>query len=438
MESAEPHLVAVLGIGPKVQIDRRQINRIGDAFARRKLDRVLLDLLLAQAKEPVLGARLVLDLDHAVVRELHQSRHERAILHRAAVHQGREDRRVIVRRQVAEVRLVKNGLGARIPGFTQVDNDTEHDCGCANERCGPYHDDGARTGALGIGCLRPLAFFGLDDIEAGFACRRQARHPPGGKRGADLSELTGMHTRGCQRNRRILDILADVIDRDLAVEGTVAPRPRHAHRVRPDLGRQASRTGKRHVEIDVLGVFLPFGPDELPIQLGSIGPRHDGALDHVADPHGRLVAVLARQEHLETKRVALVLHRVRIAIAGVRRRDLAHGLRRTASLGFVLGGVVELVHGENRDRRRRSLLILDKGDVPVDAVDRVLELEGAGLGYEQVAILHDLRLNVHARQGIRVGVGGMGKCKRRSKGDKGDQHGQQKRTQRGANERARA
>ena len=198
------------------------------------------------------------------------------------------------------------------------------------------------------------------------------------------------------------------------------------------------RIGKRHVEIDVLGVFLPFGPDELPVELSGIGPRHDGALDHVADPHGRLVAVLARQEHLETKRVALTLHRVRIAIAGVRRRDLAHGLRRTAGRGLVLGGVVELVHGEDRDRRWRSLLILGKGDVPVDAVDRVLELEGAGLGHEQVTVLHDLGLNAHARQGIRVGVGGMGKCKRRSKGDKGDQHGQRKRTQRGAGERARA
>ena len=436
MESAEPHLVAVLSIGPEAQIDRRQINRIGDAFARRKLDRVLLDLLLAQAEEPVLGARLVLDLDHAVVRELHQSRHERAILHRAAVHQGREDRRVIVRRQVAEVRLVKNGLGARIPGFTQVDNDTEHDCGCDGQYGGTRKGHLPCALALGVGLLRPCRLLGQHALETRLAGRGETGHPVDGKRRADLGELTGAHHGSLERHMRIARLGG--IEGNLAVEGAMAPSAQIRVAGARGCRRARGSTGERHVQTNVFGVLLPFGPDELPVELGGIRPRHDGALDHVADPNGRLVAVLARDENLEAQRIIQVLDRIDMTIAGVRRGNLLHGLRSATGIGLVLGGVIELAHVEHRNRGRAPLLVVGEGNVPVHAVDRVLEGEGAGLGHEQVAVLHDLRLNVHARQGIRVGVGGMGKCKRRSKGDKGGQRGQQKRTQRGANERARA
>ena len=48
---------------------------------------------------------------------------------------------------------------------------------------------------------------------------------------------------------------------------------------------------------------------------------------------------------------------------------------------------------------------LRKGNAPVHAVDRVLERERALLGDIEVAVLHNLRLNVHAWKRIRVRMG---------------------------------
>ena len=179
--------------------------------------------------------------------------------------------------------------------------------------------------------------------------------------------------------------------------------------------------------MDVLGVLLPVRANELPVQLRGIGPRHDRALDHIRDPHGHLVAVDARNEHLELQRRALIFNRVNMLVARLRILDLRHrtgiceGLLRTVgrSVDRVVGRHVDrpvaLTHAQNRHRRRISLLVLGERDAPIHAVDRILKGKRARLGHEQVAVLHHPRLDIHAWERIRVGTGRGGHGKERKR-----------------------
>ena len=416
-ERTELHLLAVLGIGTKIHIDDGHVDGILDTLARDEPQRILLDGLFSQAQETALGARFVHDFDHAIVRELHERGDKGAVFHRPSVHQRREHGRMVTGGHIAKVGLINNGLGACIPSPAQPHRDHKQHCGEHREGDRPHRGDDAGAGALGVGLLRPLGLLGKDRVETRLARRSKTRHPIRRERHADLSELPRVHRRRRKRHNGIGRI--GRVQQHAAVKRPVAPGAKVrilglGVRQRAEFG-----AGKRHVQMDVLGVLLPVRANELPVQLRGIGPRHDRALDHIRDPHGHLVAVDARNEDLEVQRRALICHRVNMLVARLCVLDLRHrtgiceGLLR--AVGRSVDRTVALTHAQNRHRRRISLLVLGERDAPIHAVDRILKGKRACLGHEQVAVLHHPRLDIHAWERIRVGTGRSGHGKERQR-----------------------
>ena len=194
------------------------------------------------------------------------------------------------------------------------------------------------------------------------------------------------------------------VERHIARQRAVTPRTEVVA-----LGRRGPRGGACEVELhlDVIGIGRPTVADELPVELGGIGPVHDRTGHGVAHIKDRAVAALVRAEHLDSHAVIGLLHGIDATIALVCTVDL------------VKRGVIFL-DAQHVDAHRTALLVGACIDVPEHAVDIVVEIELTPLDNGQRTIGLDRGADIGLAHGVTVGVRGGGQQQQRKRDERAD------------------
>ena len=178
------------------------------------------------------------------------------------------------------------------------------------------------------------------------------------------------------------------IERHVARQWAVAPC---AEVIALDGSRPGSGICKVDFHLDVIGIRRPAVADEFPVKLGGIGPVHDRTghgITHVVDC---TVAALVRAEHLNPYAVVGLFHRVNAVVAFICAVDL---VKRS----------VVFLDAQHIDDHRAALLVRACIDIPIHAVNVIVEIELASLDNGQRAIGLNRGTDIGLAHGVAVGV----------------------------------
>ena len=373
----ERHLGHTIGSIAEVELERRAVDGVGRGGAVEEPQAIA--LLLFGAEQPVRLDRLNLEGDDAIVGQLHERRHEGPVGDIAVLHEGGDDRRMVSRGDIAEVGLLEHRLGAAPPRELEIADDGQEDRRDRHLCRAARAHDGARLLAAGIGLVGPRLLLFEDGRQAPLTRRGKRRHPRRREDDARLGELTGLHTGHLHPDPRHVGV-----EGNRSVEGPVPPRTQVLPRLRCD--PRIVSTCKADEQTDVFGIVFPIRTDELPVQLGGVGPGHDRAGQRVADSNGERIAIVVGREHLDQEIIALDRRCVDALLAVFCRIDALERPRPVA---------IDLVDRHTRDRHRRhlTLLVANEGDRPKHAVDVIVRLKQAAFAHLEVAVCLHLGLN---------------------------------------------
>ena len=178
------------------------------------------------------------------------------------------------------------------------------------------------------------------------------------------------------------------IERHVARQRTVAPC---AEVIALDGRRPGSGICEVHFHLDIVGIRGPAVTYKFPVELSGIGPVHDRTGHGVAHVIDRAVAALVGAEHLNPYAVTGLLDRVDARVALVRAID------------FVKRGVFFL-DTQHVDARRATLLVGARIDIPIHAVDVVVEIKLASLDNGQRTVGLDRGTDIGLGHGVAVGT----------------------------------
>ena len=305
---------------------------------------------------------------------------------------------MIGRRHVAEVLVLEKRLRLAL---AQLEHD---DCaGKGHRRDNTHHGQHvgyhARMGTAGVGVLGPCLLLAQNCRHALFVRGGKLRHPIAGKDHARLGELALMHAGDGIGDHGLVSV-----ERHIARERAVAPR---TEVITLDGRRSSSGICEVHFHLDVIGIGRPTVADELPVELGGIGPVHDRTGHGVAHVKDRAVAALVGAEHLDPYAAVGLLHGVDAVVALV------------CTVDPVKRGVIFL-DAQHVDAHRTALLVGACIDVPEHAVDIVVEIELTSLDNGQRAIGLDRGADIGLAHGVAVGVRGGGQQQQRKRDERAD------------------
>ena len=180
------------------------------------------------------------------------------------------------------------------------------------------------------------------------------------------------------------------IERYVARQRAVAPC---AEVIALDGRRPGSGICEVHFHLDIVGIRGPAVAHKLPVELSGIGPAHDRTGHGVAHVKDRAVAALVRAEHLDLYAAVGLLNRIDAAVAFVCIVD-------PAKRGIVF------LDAQHIDARRAALLVGARIDIPIHAVDIVVEIKLASLDNGQRSIGFDRGTDIGLGHGVAVGVRG--------------------------------
>ena len=261
--------------------------------------------------------------------------------------------------------------------------------GIGNRRDNTYRGkricDHAGAGAAGVGLLGPCLLLAQDCRHALLARGGKSWHPVAGEGDARLGKFALVHARNGVGDHGFVRI-----DRYVARQWAVAPRTEVVALAR---WRSDGTVREVNFHLDVVGIRRPAVAHELPVELGGIGPVHNRTGHGVAHVIDRAVVALVGAENLDPYAAVGLLNRIDAAVAFVCIVD-------PAKRGIVF------LDAQHFDARRAALLVGARIDIPIHAVDIVIEIKLASLDNGQRSIGFNRGTDIGLGHGVAVGVRG--------------------------------
>ena len=289
---------------------------------------------------------------------------------------------MVGRGHVAEVFVLEQRFGLAL---AQLEHD---DCaGKGHRRDNANHGkcigDHAGVSAAGVGLLGPRLLLAQNCRHAFLARGGELRHPIAGEGDARLGEFALMYAGYGIGNHGLVRV-----ERHVARERTVAPC---TEVIALDGRRSGSGICEVNFHLDVIGVRRPAVAHKLPVKLGGIGPVHNRTGHGVAHVIDRAVATLVGAEHLDLYAAVGLLNRIDAVVAFV-------CIVNPAKRGIIF------LDAQHIDTRRTTLLVGARIDIPIHAVDVVVEIKLAPLDNGQRSIGLNRGTDIGLGHGIPVGT----------------------------------
>ena len=162
-----------------------------------------------------------------------------------------------------------------------------------------------------------------------------------------------------------------------------------------------------HFHLDIVGIRGPAVTYKFPVELSGIGPVHDRTGHGVAHVIDHAIAALVGAENLDLYAAVGLLNRIDAAVTFV------------CIVDPVKRGIVFL-DAQHVDARRAALLVGARIDIPIHAIDVVIEIKLASLDNGQRPIGLDRGADVGLAHGVAVGVRGGGQQQQRKRDERAD------------------